>query len=68
MPPTRSIEYMAFVPRDNGSYGAGHIKMLRLLFSDHPPHEIAKVGGVDAALDSVIPIIRTMSNTGTGIC
>jgi DNA repair protein RecO (recombination protein O) len=54
-------EHMAFVSRKQGSYDAGHIKLLRLLFSDHPPQEIAKVGGVYAALSAAAPLLRTMS-------
>jgi DNA repair protein RecO (recombination protein O) len=54
-------EHMAFVPRGEGTYNADHIKVLRLLFSDHTPHDIARVVGIGAAVTAVTPLIRTMT-------
>lgn len=51
---------MAFVPHAEGKYTAGHIKILRLLFSDHAPVDVAKVQGIDELLPAVVPPVRTM--------
>lgn len=53
-------EAMAFEPRPRGAFTAAHIKTLRLLFSGHPPRDIAKVEGLDGLLDDIAPLVRTM--------
>lgn len=53
-------EAMTFTPRTAGKYTAAHIKVLRLLFSGHPPADIAKVQGLDALLGTLAPLINTM--------
>lgn len=53
-------EAMAFTPHDNGKFTAAHIKTLRLLFSSHPPQDIAKVQGLATILDDLSPLARTM--------
>lgn len=53
-------EAMTFSQRQTGKYTAGHIKVLRLLFSGHAMADIAKVQGLDELLTAVTPLIRTM--------
>lgn len=53
-------EAMTFAPHDQGGFTPAHIKTLRLLFSDHPPGDIAKVQGISALLAGAAPLIRTM--------
>lgn len=55
------FETMAFTPHERGKYTAGHIKILRLLFSDYTPAYIGKVGGLDAMLIETSPLIRALS-------
>jgi DNA repair protein RecO (recombination protein O) len=54
------FEAMAFAPHTDGSFTAGHIKTLRLLFSGHPPGALQKVQGTSKLLPTVMPLIRTM--------
>jgi DNA repair protein RecO (recombination protein O) len=56
-------EHMAFAPREQGTYDTDNIKALRLLFSDHPPSDIAKVGGMESALSAIVPLVRTMAQS-----
>lgn len=53
-------ETMIFTPHGSGKYNAYHIKTLRLLFSAHPPTDIAKVQGLDDLLTDIGPLVRTM--------
>lgn len=53
-------EAMTFAPHDSGKYNAGHIKVLRLLFSAHTPADLAKVQGITDQLEAITPLIRTM--------
>lgn len=53
-------EAMTFTPREGGRYSADHIKVLRLLFSDHSPADIAKVQGLDELFAVLAPLVRTM--------
>lgn len=57
------FEAMTFTPHGQGRYTAGHIKVLRLLFSAHPPRDIAKVQGLEGLIDDLSPLVRTTLQT-----
>jgi DNA repair protein RecO (recombination protein O) len=54
------FETMAFMPHAAGKFSAAHIKTLRLLFSSHPPRDIAKVQGLSKLLANLSPLVHTM--------
>lgn len=54
------FDAMAFTPHAGGKLTAAHIKTLRLLFSSHPPQDIAKVQGLDRLLPALSLLVRTM--------
>lgn len=54
------FEAMTFTPHGQGKYQAADIKTLRLLFSSHPPSDIAKVQGLEGLLSDLAPLVRTM--------
>ena len=57
------FEAMAFAPHPGGHFRAAHIKILRLLFSHHPPQTLANVQGLTTLLPDLIPLIQTMLTT-----
>jgi len=57
------FDAMAFTPHASGHFNADHIKTLRLLSSGHPPADLQKVQGIEAALPVIAPLIRTMLQT-----
>ena len=54
------FDAMAFSPRPEGHFKAGHIKTLRLLFSHHPPRALAQVDGLTALLPELAPAVQAM--------
>jgi DNA repair protein RecO len=54
------FDAMAFSPRPDGHFDAGHIKTLRLLFSHHPPQALAQVQGLVELLPVLEPAIQVM--------
>lgn len=54
------LEDMAFMPHAAGKFTAVHIKILRLLFSHHPPQALSKVKGVAQPLNDLVPLVRAM--------
>lgn len=51
---------MAFTPRQNGSFGADHIKFLRLSFSSNTPHVLQKVQGTNELILPCLQLVRVM--------
>lgn len=58
-----SFDDMAFAPGQHGRFGAQHIKLLRLLFSDNKPNALAKVQGINQLLSDIAPLIQTMRSS-----
>jgi len=54
------FEVMAFSPRPDGHFDAGHIKTMRLLFSHHEPLALAQVDGLIALLPELAPTVQAM--------
>lgn len=60
------LEAMCFNPapgRARGKYTADHIKVLRLLFGNHAPVNLAKVQGMAELLPDVVPFIRSIAQS-----
>lgn len=49
---------MAFVPRPDGTYGADHIKFLRLTFSGNKPEVLQQIKGVDKLLQACLQLVQ----------
>jgi DNA repair protein RecO (recombination protein O) len=58
-----SFEEMAFAPRPNGHFTAGHIKFLRLIFSSNQPKVLSKIQGAEVLVADCAPIIQTVFRT-----
>jgi DNA repair protein RecO (recombination protein O) len=55
------VERMAFVPRSSGGHFSGrHVKALRLLFGDHEPSVLYRVGGLEAVMVECEPLVALM--------
>jgi len=54
---------MMFSPRLEGKFSASHVKLLRLLFSDNLPGQLANVEGVGKLLPHVVPLVQTILAT-----
>jgi len=50
---------MAFAPHPQGPYKAGHIKFLRLVFSDNNPEGLSRVEGHDNLAANLLPLVET---------
>ncbi len=57
---TFDFDDVAFAINPNGTFTAGHIKALRLMFSSHEPHVIGQVHGIAAILPDIAPLVRAM--------
>lgn len=55
------FESMAFIDTPAGHFAAGHIKVLRLLFSTYPPDTLSHIQGVNNVLEPCAVIIRTVA-------
>jgi len=64
LPPDKNygfdLESMTLTPQDSGKFTAGHVKVLRLLFDDHKPQELAKVNGLDKLIPELAPLVNGM--------
>lgn len=59
-----SFDDVAFAPAaDTGRFTSAHIKVLRLLCSDHPPTKLTHVQGTADILTDLTPLITTMRTT-----
>jgi DNA repair protein RecO (recombination protein O) len=56
------FDEMSFSPQPNGRFSAGHIKVLRLCFSQHDPQMIHKVDGAGNLIPKIQPVIKTISD------
>lgn len=52
------FDSMAFAP--DGAFGADHIKLLRLLFTDVQPGVLQQISGVGELLPPLAPLVQTM--------
>ncbi len=57
------FENMSFIDHPQGRFKANHIKSLRLLFSDNPPHMLAQVQGIGLLLPACGPLLQTMNQS-----
>ncbi len=57
------IEAVAFSVRPDALFGAEHIKLLRLLFSDNSPATLAHVQGTDNLLLDLSPLLQLLMNS-----
>lgn len=57
---TFDFESMCFAAQPEGRFSADHIKLLRLLFSNHTPGKLTQVQGIAGLLADITPLIRTM--------
>jgi DNA repair protein RecO (recombination protein O) len=58
------FENMSFIDHPQGRFTAGHIKSLRLLFSENPPKTLSQIQGMPSLLASCGQIIQTMIQSG----
>lgn len=56
------FEAMTFTHHPQASFGAAHIKVLRLLFSGHAPQALRQVQGIAAAVPDVSPLVNAMAS------
>jgi DNA repair protein RecO len=54
------IDAMAFTPHAEGSFDSSHIKILRLLFSNHRPRSLQQVQGIETPLPDITQLVYTM--------
>jgi DNA repair protein RecO (recombination protein O) len=55
------FDNMSFTGHPSGRFTADHIKVLRLLFSDHPPEALAQVQGIDKLFNNCRPILQSLT-------
>jgi DNA repair protein RecO (recombination protein O) len=55
-----SFDDMAFIARQDGHFGADHIKFLRLIFSHNQPHVLQKIQNVNDLVRTSMPLVQTM--------
>lgn len=58
-----SFDDMAFASRPDGRFGADHIKLLRLLFSDNSPLTLQKINQVNRLVGDLNGLVQTMYQT-----
>jgi DNA repair protein RecO (recombination protein O) len=61
-----SFDNMCFSPRENGRFGADHIKFLRLAFAGNSANVLAQVQGSEALLAVLTPQVAAMSQNHSG--
>jgi DNA repair protein RecO len=54
------FEAMSFKFHEHGSFGANHIKSLRLLFSDNVAEVLAQVQGLEEAITNLTPVLTNI--------
>jgi DNA repair protein RecO len=57
------FDAVAFTPQPKGSFTAGHIKFLRLIFSAHPPKTLNQIQNLEDLLPQTGPLIQAMIQT-----
>lgn len=57
------LEAMAFTPHAEGGFTAGHIKLLRLLFSGHSPKLLSQIQNTENLVLICAPLVRNMLST-----
>ena len=57
------FDAMAFTSQANGRFQANDIKVLRLLFSEHPPKALQNVDQFDSSFEVLGPMIRNLALT-----
>jgi len=56
-----SFDDAAFIARPDGSYGADHIKFLRLVFAGTQPAVLAQISGAQALVQHTGPLVRLLA-------
>ncbi len=57
---TFDYESMSFVPQGIGRYRPEHVKILRLLFSQHDSHWLNSVSGLSTLVPDLAPLVHSM--------
>jgi DNA repair protein RecO (recombination protein O) len=55
-----SFDAMAFTSAEHGRFNASHIKLLRLIFSNHQPKVLNQVQAKENLLGELVPLMQTM--------